>query len=78
VQDLADAAYAQVFPRISEARDALEKEWADSQARFEQQVYEVFKHDPDKARAMLTHYTHTQARKAWLRWRALFDELMKP
>ena len=29
VQDLADAAYAEVFPEIREARDALEKTWAE-------------------------------------------------
>lgn len=77
VQDLADAAYAQVFPKIAEARDTLENLWAESQAQFERQVYEVFKEDPARARAMLTDYTNAQAKKAWQAWRALFDELMK-
>lgn len=77
VQDLADAAYAEVLPEIEKTRDALEQLWADSQSAFERQVYDVFKRDPGKARAMLTDYTNAQAGKAWRTWRALFDQLMK-
>ncbi|MGI6620796.1 MAG: dipeptidase [Bacillota bacterium] len=77
VQDLADAAYAEVFPEIREARDALEKTWAEQQIQFERQVYGVFKEDPEKARAMLTDYTQAQAVRAWRTWWALFQRLMQ-
>ncbi|HHY11668.1 MAG TPA: dipeptidase [Firmicutes bacterium] len=78
VQDLADASYAKVIPEIAQKRDDLEKQWADSQAQFEQSVHEAFKQDPLKTRAMLTNYTNAQAGLAWRTWRALFDELMEP
>lgn len=76
VQDLADAAYAEVIGEIAARRDALEKEWEDAQAEFEAKVYKAFQEDPAKAVAMLTDYTNEQAVLAWKSWRRLFNDLM--
>ncbi|MEN6499444.1 MAG: C69 family dipeptidase [Rectinema sp.] len=78
VQDLADYAYGDIVEQIQSKRDALEKRWADAQAKVEAKAYALYKEDPEMARAYLTAYTNEQAGLAWRSWRDLFDSLLKP
>lgn len=53
-----------VVNEVKRAREEFERKEFDSQERIEQKALELYKKDPDKARAYLTKYSSSMAQKA--------------
>ncbi len=68
--------YSLMFPSLKEVRDSLDASYFEAQPRVEARAAELYRQNPDEARAYLTAYTGDKAAQMLARWKQLAFHLI--
>lgn len=68
--------YSLMFPSLKEVRDSLDASYFEAQPKVEAHAAELYRQNPDEARAYLTAYTGDKAAQMLARWKQLAFHLI--
>ena len=68
--------YSLMFPSLKEVRDSLDASYFEAQPKVEARAAELYRQNPDEARAYLTAYTGDKAAQMLARWKQLAFHLI--